>query len=180
MLKKLFGVSVALLGLILLGGCSNNPSIITNNTPKQQFHQLDVYQDFSHPEVGQNERRHVASESISKWTSVKESRKVAMRKAEAYCAKTNGKMIVMKEHIANLPYLINHYPRVELSFVCHDINEKVAHVSKKSMPVYHEAPKTTVIKEKYKNLVFLKKLLDDGTLTQKEFDSEKKKLLEEK
>jgi len=138
--------------------------------------QLDVYEEFDHPEVGQNENIHIASESLSKWTTLAESRKIVTHKADAFCAKRDRKMIVMKEHVANLPYLINHNPRIEISFVCHDMNAEVIHISKQN----HEIQKISVIKEKYKNLVFLKKLLDDGTLNQKEFDLEKKKLLEEK
>jgi len=175
MLKKIFGASVALLGLILLSGCVKDPSPVDSS-----FHKLDVYKNYNHPEVVENEKTHIASESISKWNPLSKSRKVAMDKAEAYCTKMNRKMIVMKEHVANLPYMINHSPRVELTFVCHDNNKKILQASEKSSPVYYEALKTNIIKEKYKNLLFLKKLLDDGALTQKEFDLEKKKLLQEK
>ncbi len=175
MLKKIFGASIALLGFILLSGCAKDPSPASSS-----FHKLDVYKTYNHPEVGQNEKIHITSESISRWKPLAKSRKIAMHKAEAFCAKTNTKMILMKEHVANLPFLLNHYPRVELGFVCHDMSEKVVHANKNSTLVHYKAPKTTVIKEKYQNLLFLKKLLDDGTLTQKEFDLEKKKLLQEK
>lgn len=74
-------------------------------------------------------------------------------------------MLTVSEHTAAPPYILGNFPRIEIIFVCVD----------------KELTQTTVaVTDKYERLIKIKELLDTGTLTQAEFEAEKKKILAEK
>jgi hypothetical protein len=117
-----------------------------------------------------------------------------MNSAKEFCKKKNAKMILTSEHITKLPYMINHYPNITITFVCQDQNHK-KHIATKKVqtrmveniqtiqrPVdsLNDIANIKGMKSKYKNLILVKKLLDNGILTQQEFNEEKRKILLEK
>jgi hypothetical protein len=63
---------------------------------------------------------------------------------------------------AKPPYILGNFPRVELVFECVDKPQTGA---------------PSIEMSKYEKLAQLKKLLDNGTLTQQEFEREKAKVL---
>jgi exonuclease III len=92
-------------------------------------------------------------------------RRSATRRANKFCQSkgNNKKMFTVSEHTAKPPYILGNFPRIEIIFVCLDDGKAQNRASD----------------EKYSHLVKLKKLLDDGVLTQDEFNVEKQKVLSE-
>jgi hypothetical protein len=71
---------------------------------------------------------------------------------------------VLGEQISEPPYILGNYPRIEIIFALIDKPTDT-----------HPAPQ----RDKYADLERLKNLLDDGALTQEEYDNEKAKILNE-
>ena len=82
--------------------------------------------------------------------------------ASAHCDRKGKVMHGLVETDAKPPYILGNFPRVELVFECVDKPQTVAPITEIS---------------KYEKLAQLKKLLDNGTLTQQEFEREKAKIL---
>ena len=72
-------------------------------------------------------------------------------------------MVVLGEQISQPPYILGNFPRIEIVFAVVDSNERQT--------------QSTTWHDKYAEIERLKKLLDQGALTQEEFDREKAKLL---
>lgn len=70
--------------------------------------------------------------------------------------------MVLGEKISEPPYILGNFPRIEIVFALVD-NDQPSNSAQ--------------IRSKYDELEKLKKLLDDGVLTQEEFDLEKAKIL---
>lgn len=82
--------------------------------------------------------------------------------AAAHCDITGQRVHGLVETDAKPPYILGNFPRVELVFECLDKPQSTG-----------VAPEIS----KYEKLAQLKKLLENGTLTQQEFDVEKAKVL---
>ncbi|MDA1076264.1 MAG: SHOCT domain-containing protein [Proteobacteria bacterium] len=74
-------------------------------------------------------------------------------------------MLTVAEHTAAPPYILGNFPRIEIIFVCTD--REIAQVA------------TQQSSSKYEQIAEIKELLDNGALTQSEFDDEKMKILSE-
>jgi hypothetical protein len=92
-------------------------------------------------------------------TSVRED---AERRATEFCQRKGSEMESVKETTANPPFILGNFPRIEIVFDC--IPQSTATTSTNGDP-------------KYSKLVTLKKLLDEGVISQVEFDKEKAKVL---
>ncbi len=69
---------------------------------------------------------------------------------------------MLGEKTSSPPYILGNFPRIELIFALSDKDQTAE-------------PKP--LSSKYDDLKKLKKLLDDGAITQAEFEAEKRKLL---
>jgi uncharacterized protein (UPF0179 family) len=97
------------------------------------------------------------------FVSMESVRNDAEQRAKEFCGRKGGDMESLSETVAKPPYILGNFPRIEIVFDC----------------VAASAPASTVSVEdpKYTKLVDLKKLLDNGVITQAEFDREKAKVL---
>jgi len=171
MLKRL-SIPAAMILSFAITGCSQISPSTSKSVNAQQFKPLKENKDFYPKNVSEHEKRYQVREGISGFDSRSDSEKVMMQRAKNFCNKSNKKMIPVSEHIINPPFMINHYPSVTLTFVCQSGRPKK--INKK---VIKEVKPSTDITRKYDDLIILKKLLDDKILTQKEFNAEKKKVL---
>ncbi len=89
----------------------------------------------------------------------------AERRAKTFCLDRNKVMQVVKVHRGGSILLPGDFPKVELTFTCIEKPETDSSS--------HSAD------DKYTQLRKLKLLLDDGIITQKEFETEKSKILSE-
>lgn len=82
-------------------------------------------------------------------------------RARKFCNDKGKDLELLASEQSNPPYILGNFPRVEFIFMC--IDKKSPHTASES---------------RIARLTDLKKLLDNGALSQQEFDSEKKKILE--
>jgi len=115
----------------------------------------------------QGERYRIFHQASTGFSGTSGIRRSATKKANDFCRKQarNKKMLTVSEHTAAPPYILGNFPRIEIIFVCVD----------------KEETQTTVLAtDKYDRLTKIKDLLDIGVLSQKEFETEKEKILAEK
>ena len=170
MIKK----SIILSGLLapfLITGCAQ---VSPKKTDISGFEKIEEYKDFHPKNISENEKQYKVRVNISAFGHIADSEKEAMKRAKNFCSQSSKKMIPVKEHIIKPPYMINHYPSVTLTFVCQDNKPKKAYEKVGSTKV----ESSSNFQKKYKDLIMLKKLLDDKIITQKEFEKEKSKILD--
>jgi hypothetical protein len=151
MLRISLSSVIATTTILLLSGCSQSSPILKVN--KDNAEQYKIFQ----PSLLEDEA---------------EVRKSAIDKANKFCTKSNGKMVVISERTNKPPYIIDNFPGIEIIFACEGGNNKHS-VENKDI----NSKQKSWNRDKYSNLAIIKKLLDDGTLTQQEFDEEKRKIL---
>jgi len=172
MLKK-SSLFIVLVASFTVTGCTQISPKNHINTLK--FNQINEYKEFNSTNVYDNEKRYHVREGISSFGSISDSKKLVLKRANDFCKKSNKIMIPTGEHTIKPPYMINHYPSVTLTFVCQSNEEKKIAIEKKK--VVKEVEPSKYFNDEYDDLIKLKKLLDKKILTQKEFNIEKKKIL---
>ena len=95
----------------------------------------------------------------------------AMIRAREFCDQKKGTLRVLTEHRAVGLKAAGNFPRVELTFVCVPLTAG-SHES-------NSAKETQNKRDRYEQLERIGKLRDSGVLTQKEFEMEKKRILEQ-
>lgn len=157
---------IAILGVMFLfTGCSQMTPIQKASDSKSHFTGA-VYQGENTEGVKDDTNAisyRVFHQGSSGFTSLSVVRASAERRASAFCSARGKAMTVTSIHKSSPPHILGNFPRVELLFVCLDKENNVT-LSKDT---------------KYQKLAQLKELLDNGTLTQEEFDNEKKKILKD-
>jgi hypothetical protein len=115
--------------------------------------------------------------------------------ASEFCARNGTALRTLSATSSRPPYTLGNFARVELVFECvakpakASVREPVANATKAAAsapastspaPATESAPKATAPAPelgRYDKLAIIKKLLDNGTLTQREFEIEKAKIL---
>ena len=105
----------------------------------------------------------VFQQGATGFVSVANVREGVEEVATRHCARKGKVVLPIQETTSKPPHILGNFPRVEWLFECID------------PPQSATAPRTAV--DKLAQLERLKKLLDSGALTQKEFEKEKTKLL---
>ena len=96
------------------------------------------------------------------FVSIQSIRQAAEQRASNFASNQGKGFVVLGEQISEPPYILGNFPRIEIVF---------ALVEKES----EQYPVRS--RDRYTDLERLKRLLDDGALTQEEYDSEKAKIL---
>lgn len=98
------------------------------------------------------------------FVSIQSIRQSAEQRASKFALQQGMGFVLLGEQISQPPYILGNFPRIEIVFALIDIATEAV-----PDPTY----------DKYADLERLKKLLDDGALTQGEYDREKAKILNE-
>ena len=150
---------------LLVSGCADSPAIQLANASKSKFDQSIYHGEtvvVSSTPPGVEEYR-VFEEGATGFVSMESVRDSAEQRATDFCNRKGKAMESFRETTAKPPYILGNFPRVEIIFGCVDKPTELT-TSGNGDP-------------KYSKLLELKKLLDAGVLTQKEFDQEKAKIL---
>ena len=166
LLKQLFDIlSVALIVVVIIVGCSTASPIQREDKSDSAFDGA-VYGGEIHSisdDLPGSVKYRVFHQGSTGFTSVQSVRVSATQRTEAFCARDGKVPQVITEHTSTPPHILGNFPRIELIFVC--INDP-------------RTANTSLSKDvKYDRLKTLKSLLDSGTITQQEFEAEKKALL---
>ncbi len=164
--------------IILLSGCSSISPIEKESESESHFKDtlFAASEFYISDDVIPGERYRIFNKGL---TVTDELRKTAIKKANDFCREkdSNQKMVTISEYGATPPYIWGNIPRIEIIFVCQD------KVKTNSSPITvdkTEPKEELVVVDKYDRLGKIKNLLDNGVLTQDEFEAEKKKILAEK
>lgn len=113
------------------------------------------------PIKGNPDTYRIYDRAASGFVSIGATREGLEDRARKFCEDKEMALHVLESEQSNPPYILGNFPRMELIFVC-DKKQVVAKAA---------------AGDKLSQLNELKKLLDNGTLNQSEFDAEKKKML---
>jgi len=152
----------AMLSMTLIAGCSSSPPILPAASSKSGF-DGSIYSGettvVSAGTPGATQYR-VFEQGATGFVPVSACRAGAEQRADEFCKRKGLTLEVVSDRHSTHVALPGKFPRVELIFDC--------------IP---GVPTQTAGDSKYAKLANLKKLLDDGTLSQAEFDREKAKIL---
>jgi len=115
--------------------------------------------------IPESEIYRIYHRAASGFVSIQSIRQAAEKRANQFCESQGKAMVLLGEKISEPPYILGNFPRIEIVF---GSVEKIR-------PASVAAPENS----NYQKVAQLKKLLDDGALTQVEFDREKRKVLGE-
>ena len=109
------------------------------------------------------EEYQVFNQGATGFVSIQSVRNSAEQRVTEFCERQGKAMKPLRETTSKPPHVLGNYPRIEIIFGC------VAKPATTAAPSGNDP--------KYTKLVNLKKLLDDGVLSQQEFEREKAKIL---
>lgn len=104
----------------------------------------------------------VFNQGSTGFVSVEANREDAEHRARRFCEQRQQTLRPLQETVSKPPHVLGNFPRSELVFECVSKDFSIS---------------SSTARAKYEKLSVLKKLLDDGTLIQAEFASEKSKIL---
>ena len=155
----------ALTAAFTLYGCASTPPVQLAATSKSQFEGA-VYSG----EISQIDKPTPGADAFrafyqggSGFVSVSSVRGTVEEMATQHCARQGKVVRPLQETTSKGPHILGNFPRVELLFECAERASSV--------------PASQVATDKLSQIERLKKLLDSGALTLKEFESEKAKVL---
>jgi hypothetical protein len=153
--------------VLLLNGCAHRSAI--EKVSESESHFKDAVfegRDFYiSEEVIEGEQYRVFHQASTGFSGTGGIRRNAINRATSFCKQKEKQMMTVSEHTAAPPYILGNFPRIEIVFICVDPKKNKGLIAK-----------TT---DKYEKLTKIKDLLDNGVLTEEEFESEKKKILSE-
>jgi intein/homing endonuclease len=153
-------ISINLL-LILISwctGCSTASPILPYKNAESHFS--------TPPELIENEYSdtdiyRIYHRAATGFVSINSIRQSAESRAEEFAKRQDKTITILGEKTSNPPYILGNFPRIEIVFALID----------------DEKSSTEKLKSKYDDLEKLKKLLDNGVITEEEFTKEKYKIL---
>lgn len=153
---------ILMTSLFLINGCAENSGIIRAKGSKSFFEDA-VFKGktviLDEDNTG-NEQYRVYQQAATGFVSVESCREDIELKASKYCENLGKSLKKLEERTSVPPHILGNFPRAELLFVC---------ITKPSSTDFED--------QTYIKLTNLKKLLDNGTITQKEFEQQKGKIL---
>lgn len=159
---------VALLAAALVaGGCASTTAVLPAATSKSQFEGAA----YSGETVELDKRTsgaelfRVFQQGATGFVSVASVRSGVEEIATQHCARRGKVVKPIQETASTPPHILGNFPRVEWLFECTDLPQ----------PAQRQVP--AVEGDRLMQLERLKKLLDNGTLTQQEFEAEKARIL---
>ena len=149
-----------------IGACAVSSTIEEGNNSKSQFDKALVYngerKQIQPPLPGIDTHR-IFHQGSTGFTPVSALRNSAMDRAVEFCKLKGQKPYLIEETTSKPPHILGNWPRIEIVFSC------VAVESKQGGGTDNQ--------DKYDRLRKLKLLLDDGAVSQEEYEREKQKLL---
>ncbi len=166
-MKKLVYSSLLISIIMVFGGCSKMSKIEKASEGKSHFEGA-AYQGKESYKSNRRitgEQYRVFHQAATGFVSIESIRQSAEGRANKFCRNlgANKKMFTISEHTSPRAPLPGNFPRIEIVFTCVDKKPNSNNSSQRN--------------NKYGELSTIKELLDNGTLTQQEFNREKRKIL---
>jgi hypothetical protein len=154
--------------VVVIGGCSTASSIQQADQSESAFDgavyegQTTVLRD----DIPDSDAYRIFHQGATGFVSVQSVRGSAERRAKQFCEDKGLRYELLRESTSVGAQVMGNFPRSELVFACVE--------SSTTAPV---AEKPEVSSDRYDELRKLKSLLDDGVITQEEYDQEKGEIL---
>lgn len=166
-MKKFVYVSLLVSIIVGFNGCSKMSKIEKASESKSHFEGA-TYQGketFKSNRRITGEQYRVFHQASTGYVSIESIRQSAESRANNFCRDLgeNKKMFTVSEHTSPRAMLPGNFPRIEIIFTCVDKKPNSSNSNRRN--------------DKYGELSTIKELLDNGTLTQQEFNREKRKIL---
>lgn len=153
---------LALSSLLLLVGCATSSPIKRYSQSQSEFRTGPELIEHGYPDKNIYRIYHRAATGF---VSIQSIRQAAEQRAQQFCEQQGKGMVVLGEKISEPPYILGNFPRIEIVFAAID------------KPAAASTGIAVGAEDAYAKIARLKGLLDDGALTQEEFDREKRKIL---
>jgi hypothetical protein len=151
---------------LVIGACAVSSTIEEGNNGKSQFDKALIYdgerKQIQPPLPGIDTHR-IFHQGSTGFTPVSALRNSAMDRVVEFCKLKGQKPYLIEETTSKPPHILGNWPRIEIVFSCVAVEPKQAG--------------GTDNQDKYDRLRKLKLLLDDGAISQEEYEREKQKLL---
>ena len=150
--------------VMFLTACSTSSSIRNAAKSKSSFDDAAFKgeETIINSNVPDENAYRIFHQAATGFVSLQSIRNSAELRANDFCKKKSKEIKVLRERTSTPPHILGNFPRIEIVFTCVDNNNKKILQSTGS---------------KYKQIEQLKRLLDDGALTNEEFQREKSELL---
>lgn len=155
-------IALMIMFIVIFAGCSAKTPIQKANESQSQFGG-GAYTGTVEEGINPNneELYRVFVRGSTGFVPIEDVRTQAEQRANIFCKNKRKSMVVASERHSNPPHILGNWPRVELLFYCSD---NANNYDNRDISKYDELPK-------------LKKLLNDGLITEEEYNEEKKKIL---
>jgi len=150
--------------IALLAACSTASTIKKASESKSAFDDA-VYEGEEavvNNAIPDKEAYRIFHQAATGFVSIQSIRVSAEKRANDFCEKQAKVMQALRERTSSPPHILGNFPRIEIVFACVKNNKSGSVVSNN---------------DKYDQIKRLKSLLDDGALTNEEFQNEKEKVL---
>jgi hypothetical protein len=148
-----------------LAACAVSSPITDSDSGESEFDKALIYDGERRqiqpplPNVKTHRIFHQASTGFTPPSAIRSS---AMKRVEEFCGYKGMEPYLIEETTSKPPHILGNWPRIEIVFSC---------VKSKKQETMGSP------KDKYDQLEQLKSLLDDGAITQQEYENEKRKIL---
>ncbi len=142
-------------------GCASSTPVVRYGESESRFSNPPELMSHEYPAIDIYRTYKRGSNGL---TSIQSLRNDVEMRASKFAQQQGKSFVVLGEQTSNPPYLFGNFPRIEIVF---------ALINKEG----DKKPTSVTGYDKYAELEKLKKLLDNGTLTQAEFEIEKNKIL---
>ncbi|MBK5275942.1 MAG: SHOCT domain-containing protein [Desulfuromonadales bacterium] len=147
---------------VFVNGCAENSSVLRAKDSKSFFDDAVFKGETTvlDEDTTGSEQYRVYQQAATGFISVETCREEVVQKAFRYCENMGKSLKKLQERTSVPPHILGNFPRAELLFVC---------LAKSNTASFED--------QTYIQLTNLKKLLDNGTITQDEFEQAKAKIL---
>ena len=155
---------IIITSMIILTACSTSSTIKKASESKSAFDDAayEGEEFVVNNAISDEDAYRIFHQASTGFVSIQSIRNSAEKRANDFCKRQGKEMFALRERTSSPPHIFGNFPRVEIVFSCIKNKESDAVINNN---------------DKYEQIERLKKLLDDGALTNEEYQIEKKKLL---
>jgi uncharacterized protein YceK len=156
-------ITISLVAAFILTGCSSTTPIQRADQSESGFGSVyNGYTSVLREDIPDSEAYRVFNKGASGFVPLSAVRENAEKRAKDFCGRKSQVVDLVRETTSVGPHILGNFPRIEIVFACID--------SKNEFGNEHASGSYSKLRE-------LKSLLDDGLITQQEYDKGKTRIL---
>lgn len=161
---------IMIAGVIILSGCGSSAPIQRVGNSQSHFGAASKgLTTIMHTDTSGATQYRVFSQGNSGLVPISAERRDGMQRASEFCEQVNKVARPLSEQMSTPPYTYGNLPRVEITFIC---------VKRDASAVSPSASHAETHGDVYIRTTELQRLLEEGVITQRDFDTEMAKILD--